>query len=117
MHGPLFHDKVNTWLTLQGVLTAMRAQLTSVDYWRSNDRGAAASTFLQVLAIIIPKQPLLHPQVCLQLTTLPVKHSLVFERDTSIGTGYLSNPSSFLVSAYVPGIRYTVFLNHMLFKA
>jgi len=43
----------------------MRRQLTSADYWRSSDRGSAASTFLQLLAFIIPKQPLLHTQVSL----------------------------------------------------
>ena len=59
-------------LMFQGVLTAMRGQLTSVDYWRSNDRGAAASTFLQLLAIIIPKQPLLHPQVPEKLAPLQI---------------------------------------------
>ena len=48
---------------MQGVLFAMRGQLTSADYWRSNDRGTAASSFLQLLAVIIPRQPLLHAQV------------------------------------------------------
>lgn len=47
----------------QGVLFAMRGQLTSAEYWRSSDRGSAASSFLQLLACLIPRQPLLHSQV------------------------------------------------------
>lgn len=64
----------NCAVLLQGVLVAMRGQLTSADYWRSSDRGSAASAFLQLLAIIIPWQRPLHPQVSLSAASSLLQH-------------------------------------------